>query len=59
MMAQSADTDLTLFPLNRAGSPFIESGFTNAFQYYLLVKNSPASIPFGVMPADSPDWVVE
>lgn len=59
LMDQSTDAELTLFPLDRTGSPFVESGFTDAFQYYLLVKNSPACTPFGEMPADSADWPQE
>ncbi|WP_165445419.1 stalk domain-containing protein [Bacilliculturomica massiliensis] len=47
MLARSAATDLTLFPLDRQGSPFVESRYADAFQYYLCVKGSPAATPYG------------
>lgn len=55
IMNQSTDKDMTLFPLNRNGSPFIESGVTDELQYYLFVKNSPAATPFGEMSVNSGD----
>lgn len=52
LLDESTDAELTLFPLHKKESPFAESGFTNSFQYYLCVKNSPAAIPYGELKAD-------
>ncbi len=43
IMADASTEDLALFPLKNEDSIFVKDEITNIYQYFLMIKNSPAS----------------